>query len=151
MSADAPAIAERVIAAIIAGDQAARALGIVVVAVASERVALAMTVSKAMLNAHGVAQGGVIFTLADTAFACACNADNVTTVAAGADIDFVASARLGDVLTAEATTTVQRARLGLYDVSVRAADDRLIAFMRGRAYRVGGEALAAIAAARAGR
>ena len=76
-----------------------------------------MTVGEAMVNGHDIAHGGFIFTLADSAFALACNSRGRLTVAAGADITFVAAARLGDVLVAEATQRTAYGRSGLTDVT----------------------------------
>jgi acyl-CoA thioesterase len=84
-----------------------------------------------MVNGHDLAHGGLIFALADTAFACACNGWGATTVAAGADITFLRPARLGDVLDAEARVRARRGRSGLYDVTVRRGDE-VVAEFRGR-------------------
>ena len=92
-----------------------------------------MVVTAAMVNGHGIAHGGYLFTLADSTFALACNATGRTTVAAGADITFVATARLGDVLVARARERVTYGRNGLTDVEVcRAADGAVVAELRGR-------------------
>ena len=84
---------------------------------------------------HAIAHGGLIFTLADTAFACACNSYGPVTVAASADIVFVAPARLGDVLVAEAVVRTRFGRSGLYDVTVR-RDSDVIAEFRGRSHQL---------------
>jgi acyl-CoA thioesterase len=92
-----------------------------------------MTVGDQMVNGHAIAHGGYLFTLADSAFALACNSRGVLTVAAGADIAFVTSARLGDVLVAEARVRVDYGRSGITDVTVtREADGAVIAEFRGR-------------------
>jgi acyl-CoA thioesterase len=77
----------------------------------------------------------VIFSLADTAFACACNSWGPVTVAAGCDIVFVAPARAGDVLTAEARVRSRYGRHGIYDVTV-SSGDRLVAEFRGRSHQL---------------
>jgi acyl-CoA thioesterase len=88
------------------------------------------------VNGHGICHGGLIFSLADTAFACACNSWGPVTVAAGADIVFVAPARRGDVLTAEARMRARYGRSGVYDVTVTRGD-QLIAEFRGRSHELG--------------
>jgi acyl-CoA thioesterase len=92
-----------------------------------------------MSNSHSICHGGAIFTLADSAFAFACNSYNRSTVASGGSIDFVTPARIGDELTAEATERALPGRLGLYDVTVTDQSGHPIAFFRGRSYRVTGE------------
>ena len=94
-----------------------------------------MTVRDDMVNGHNLCHGGVIFSLADTAFACACNSWGPVTVAAGCDIVFVAPASRGDVLTAEARMRSRYGRNGIYDVTVTHGD-RLVAEFRGRSHQV---------------
>jgi len=89
-----------------------------------------------MVNGHAIAHGGLIFALADTAFACACNSFGPVTVAASADIVFVAPARAGDVLVAEAVLRTRFGRSGLYDVTVRRGGE-VIAEFRGRSHELG--------------
>src|SRR5438552_2551113 len=103
----------------LAADRASAALGIDVVAHGPGWSRATMTVRDDMVNGHDLAHGGLVFALADTAFACACNSWGPVTVAAGADITFVAPARLGDVLEAEAQVRTRRGRSGIYDVTVR--------------------------------
>src|SRR5262249_705381 len=97
--------------AMVANDEASRALGIELIDSGEGRAVTRMTVRGDMVNGHAIAHGGLIFTLADTAFACACNSFGPVTVAASAEIVFVAPARAGDVLGAEAVlpTRVRRA------------------------------------------
>ena len=83
-------------------DEASRALGMDAVVIETDHAEVRMAVTDAMVNGHDIAHGGYIFTLADSAFALACNSRGLTTVAAGADITFVAAARRGDILVAEA-------------------------------------------------
>ena len=91
-----------------------------------------LRVTSDRVNGHAIAHGGYVFLLADTAFACACNAAGPATVAAGADIVFVAPAREGDVLTATAAERVAYGRSGVYDVTVRrVSDGEVIAEFRG--------------------
>lgn len=113
------------------GDTASRALGIEPVEFGSGRAVLRMTVTRQMVNGHGIAHGGYIFLFADTAFACACNSHGPATVAAGADITFVAPAYEGDELRATAEERTRYGRSGIYDVTVRRGED-VIAEFRGR-------------------
>jgi acyl-CoA thioesterase len=95
-----------------------------------------MTVRDDMVNGHNLCHGGVIFSLADTAFACACNSWGPVTVAAGADIAFVAPGRGGDVLVAAARMRARYGRNGIYDVTVTRGEE-LIAEFRGRSHEIG--------------
>lgn len=112
-------------------DLASRAAGITLVEAGTGHATVRMTVADTMVNGHAIAHGGYVFLLADTAFACACNSHGPVTVAAGADITFVASAGLGDELTARATERVTYGRSGVYDVTVTRGDE-VIAEFRGR-------------------
>ncbi|SME90877.1 hydroxyphenylacetyl-CoA thioesterase PaaI [Streptomyces sp. Amel2xC10] len=114
-----------------AADEASRRLGIELLDHGDGTAVVRMTVTDAMVNGHGIAHGGYLFLLADTAFACACNGHGPVTVAAGADIVFVASAHEGDVLTATAVERTRFGRSGVYDVSVLRGDT-VIAEFRGR-------------------
>lgn len=118
-------------AAMFAADQASRGLGIELLSAGDGAATLRMTVTPPMVNGHGTAHGGFLFLFADSAFACACNSHGPVTVAAAADIDFVAPARLGDVLTATARERTRFGRSGIYDVSVLRGDT-VIAEFRGR-------------------
>jgi acyl-CoA thioesterase len=119
------------VAAMLAGDRASAALGIDVIGHGPGWARARMTVRPDMVNGHDIAHGGLIFALADTAFACACNSWGPVTVAAGADITFLAPASLGDVLEADARVVARRGRSGIYDVTVRRADE-VVAEFRGR-------------------
>jgi acyl-CoA thioesterase len=119
------------VAAMLAADRASAALGIEVLDHAPGRARARMTVRPDMVNGHDLAHGGLVFALADTAFACACNGWGPVTVAAGAEIAFLAPARLGDELVAEAQVRARRGRTGIYDVTVRRGDE-VIAEFRGR-------------------
>ena len=124
------------VASMFAGDQASRALGIELLEHGPGTAVLRMTVTADMVNGHGIAHGGLLFLLADSAFACACNSHGPVTVAAGADIDFVTSAHEGDVLTATAVQRTRYGRSGIYDVSVLRGDE-VIAEFRGRSRSIG--------------
>ncbi|GAB3442857.1 hypothetical protein GCM10027436_29160 [Actinophytocola sediminis] len=115
----------------LADDLASRSLGMSLVDAGTGFAVVSMTVVETMVNGHGIAHGGFVFLLADTAFACACNSHGPVTVAAGADITFVASAKLGDELTASARERVTYGRSGIYDVTV-SRDQDVIAEFRGR-------------------
>ncbi|MET8953709.1 hydroxyphenylacetyl-CoA thioesterase PaaI [Streptomyces sp. NPDC004393] len=112
-------------------DKASRRLGMELVEHGVGVAVLRMTVTEDMVNGHGIAHGGYLFLLADTAFACACNSHGPVTVAAAADIDFVAPAREGDVLVATARERTRYGRSGIYDVSVLRGGE-VIAEFRGR-------------------
>lgn len=119
-------------------DEASRALGIELVDVGPGRSRLRMPVTATMVNGHAIAHGGLVFTLADSAFAVACNSHGTVTVAAGADVEFVAPGRLGDVLLAEAVEHTRYGRSGLTDVTVtRESDGAVIAHFRGRSRSLG--------------
>ncbi|MGH8917092.1 MAG: hydroxyphenylacetyl-CoA thioesterase PaaI [Actinomycetes bacterium] len=111
-------------------DTASRALGIEVSEAADGRATARMTIRADMVNGHGIAHGAFVFAVADTAFACACNSHGPVTVAAAAEITFVAPARLGDVLEARAVERTRFGRSGIYDVTVRRRED-VIAEFRG--------------------
>lgn len=116
--------------AMFAADAASLGLGIELVEAAQGAATLRMTVTRAMVNGHGIAHGGYVFLLADSAFACACNSHGPVTVAAAADIAFIAPVREGDVLDAVATERVRFGRSGIYDVTVLRGDE-VVAEFRG--------------------
>ena len=118
-----------------ATDAASRALGITLIDYGDVWARASLTVTGDMVNGHGICHGGIIFSLADTTFACACNSWGPVTVAAGADIVFVAPARLGDVLAAECRVRARYGRSGLYDAAVT-RDGELIAEFRGRSHQL---------------
>lgn len=125
------ALAAAVARALYARDAAARHLGIVVQHCAPGQAVLTMTVQDTMLNGHGMCHGGFIFSLADTAFAYACNSGNELTVAQHCSIDFLRPARAGEQLTATAHEVARRPRSGIYDVTVCGEDGDAIALFRG--------------------
>lgn len=120
-----------------AADEASRALGIELLEAADGAARLRMTVTRDMVNGHGIAHGGYLFLFADTAFACACNSHGPVTVASGADISFVRPAGEGDVLTAVAQERTRFGRSGVYDVTVL-RESEVIAEFRGRSRTVRG-------------
>ena len=122
-------------AAMMERDLASDSAGVVVTSIGDGTAEATMTIRDDMANGHGITHGGFVFLLADTAFACACNDAQAVTVAAGADITFLAATRPGDVLTARAARRSARGRSGIYDVTVtrREADtEQVIAEFRGR-------------------
>lgn len=128
-----------------AEDEASRELGMRLEQVGAGRATVAMTVRRAMANGHGIAHGGYIFALADSAFAFACNSYNERTVAQACDIVFVAPATDGDVLVAEAVERHRFGRNGIYDVQVT-CEGQVVAEFRGRSRTVGPKILDAGAA-----
>ena len=116
-------------------DIASKALGMELVEAGNGQATVRMRVAGEMVNGHGMTHGGFVFILADTAFACACNSHGPVTVAAGADISFLAPTREGDLLTAYARERVTRGRSGIYDVSVTCEGD-VVAEFRGRSREI---------------
>lgn len=138
---EAQDLAERVASAMYSRDTASKGLGIKIAEVAPGRANLTMSVRADMLNGHAICHGGFIFTLADSAFAFACNSYNFNTVASGCGIDFVAPAREFDVLTARAHERALAGRTGVYDVEVVNQRDETVALFRGKSYRIKGHLL----------
>jgi acyl-CoA thioesterase len=122
-------------------DVATQHLGIELLFSAPGQSTVRMTVQSFMLQGHNTCHGGYMFTLADSAFAFACNTYNQPTVALGCSIDYVAPAFLGDVLTASCCEKSRGGRTGNYDVEVRNQQEKLIAIFHGKSYRVKGEIL----------
>jgi acyl-CoA thioesterase len=128
---EADETARRCAEAMYSTDAASQHLGIKITDVAPGRARAHLVIADTMVNGHGIAHGGYVFLLADTAFAFACNTYDVPTVAAAADVVFVAPAKAGDALVAEAVERVRFGRSGVYDVTVRGAGDAVIAEFRG--------------------
>lgn len=122
-------------------DRASQGLGMQVLAVGPGSATLAMVVREDMLNGHAICHGGFVATLADSALGYACNAYNEVTVASGFDLNLMAAARLGDVLTARATELSKAGRTGVYDVMVHNQRGEAVAAFRGRSYTLKGKAL----------
>ena len=120
-----------------ADDRASRALGMTIDAVGPGSATLSMTLRDDMVNGHAIGHGGLTFTLADSAFAFACNSYNRVTVAAAAEIRFRRPTRLGDVLVATATERERDGRDGVYDVQVTVGDEVVAVFV-GRSKEIGG-------------
>jgi acyl-CoA thioesterase len=135
---DAQALAESVRSFMLADDQASRALGMQVVKIGPGSATVTMAVRNDMLNGFAICHGGLMTTLADSAFAFACNSRNDLTVAAGLTVDFLAPAHEGDLLTAEALEVSLAGRTGVYDVVISRQDGTRVAVFRGRSYRMKG-------------
>jgi len=138
-SPTAQQIAEAVRDAMWRDDRASKALGMQVLAIGPGTATMSMTVRDDMLNGHDICHGGLITTLADSAFAFACNAYNEVTVASGFDVNLVTAARLGDLLTAEAREVNKAGRTGVYDIEVRNQRGERVAVFRGRSYTLKGK------------
>ena len=129
--------AERCAELMWADDRASQALGMKVVEVGPGTATVSMTVRADMVNGHGIGHGGLTFTLADTAFAFACNTYNRRTVAQAAEIRFLAPTRLDDVLVARAVERSREGRDGTYDIAVHTGDT-LVAEFVGRSKEIRG-------------
>ncbi len=116
-------------------DRASTALGMRVEVDEPGRAVVSMLVREDMTNGFAITHGGLVFALADTAFAIACNEDERVTVAAGADITFLKSTRAGQTLTATAVRRAVSGRTGLYDVTVTDETGEVVAEFRGRSLR----------------
>ena len=125
-------------------DRAAHALGMERLSVAPGHATLRMVVRPDMVNGHQTCHGGMIFSLADTAFAYACNSYNKNTVASACNIDFLAPAKEGETLYAEALEQSQAGRTGVYDITVRTQAGKAVALFRGKSYRIQGEVIAGL-------
>jgi acyl-CoA thioesterase len=135
---NAQEIAEKSAQAMYAKDVAAKALGITLTQVAPGVATMQMPVRADMLNGHGICHGGLIFTLADTAFAYACNSYNKVTVAAGCSIEFLKAGQSSDTLVAQAKEQVLQGRHGIYDITVRNGAGEVIAVFRGKSTQIAG-------------
>lgn len=138
------ALALRVAQTLLSREGTGPAWGVQVIAARTGYSLLEMTVRQDMTNGHGTAHGGMIFAIADTAFAYACNSRNAASVAQSASIIFLAPARVGEVLEAEAQEEAVGGRSGIYRVTVRVkGDQRVIAQFQGHSRTVGGEVIEA--------
>lgn len=122
-------------------DRASKMLGLQVVAIGPGSATVTMTVREDMLNGHDICHGGLITTLADSAFAFACNAYNEVTVASGFDVNLIAAAKRGDLLTATAREVSKAGRTGVYDIDVVNQRGEPVAAFRGRSYTMKGKPL----------
>ena len=129
---------QQVADAMYARDCASQWLGLKIVTVSAGYAKLTMEVQPHMLNAHDLGHGGLTFTLADSAFAFACNSYNINAVAAACSIEFIAPTRIGDVLTAVAQEQILVGRNGVYDVRVTNQRDEVVALFRGKSAQIRG-------------
>lgn len=125
-----------------AADKVSQALGMVLADVAAGRAVVSMRVREDMCNGQGNCHGGMIFTLADSAFAFACNAYNQFTVAAHCNISFISAVEVDEMLTATAVERQRSGRSGIFDVAISRADGAVIAEFRGNSRTVKGQHLA---------
>ena len=130
-------LAKAVVARLLEADACSTALGLEVLDLDSRYAVVRMTVRGDMVNGHGVCHGGMIFTLADTCSAFACNSENESSLLSSAQIELFRPAMLGDELTATAKAVNQGKRKGVYDVSVLNQHDLLVAVFRGQSQRLG--------------
>ena len=124
-----------------ANDASSRMLGIEIQAGQPGQARARMTVRADMTNGHAICHGGLIFTLADSAFAYASNNSNKNTVASGCTIEFIAPAKQGDELTAVATERTRSGRTSVYDIEIYNQRDELIALFRGKGYQIRGSVM----------
>ena len=143
-SLDPQALAEAAAKAMWQRDRTAHALDMALVSVAPGRATLRMRVRGDMINGHDTCHGGLMFTLADTAFAYACNSHNLNTVASACHIDFLAPAHEGDLLEAVAEERSAAGRTGVYDVTISVVGGKAVALFRGKSYRIKGEVTASL-------
>ena len=132
------ALAEEILRRFAPLDHASRLLGMRLLEGGAGHVRMSMRVTEAMLNAQQICHGGLIFTLADTSFGYACNSHNQRAVATSCTIEFLASAQVGDELTAEADEVGHAGRTRVYDVRVTNQREELIALFRGKSTTVKG-------------
>ncbi len=135
---DAQALAELAGKTMYERDPASKGLGMTLDEIRPGYARMSMRVRPDMLNGHASCHGGFIFTLADSAFAFACNSHNFNTVGAGCTIDYLAPGREGDLLTAEAVEQALAGKTGVYDVTVTNGEGKTIALFRGKSHRVSG-------------
>lgn len=130
--------AGRAAQALFDGDRASQMLGMTIDSCGPGRAAVSMRIRPDMVNGHRICHGGLIFALADSAFAFACNSHGFNTVAAGAAIEFLAPGREGDVLQAVAQERWRAGKAGIYEIEVRNQRDEVIAIFRGRSHQIAG-------------
>jgi acyl-CoA thioesterase len=144
LPSDPQALADAVTQAMWSRDRTTQGLGMEILRVKPGYALIAMAVRGDMVNGHHMCHGGFMFTLADSAFAYACNSYNQNTVASSCNIDFLAPAHEGDVLEAEAVERSLSGRTGVYDITVRTRSGKTVALFRGKSYRIKGEVIAGL-------
>jgi len=138
-AANRQSIAERVGTRLCACDAVVRSLGMTLESIGPGCARLQMSVRPDMINGAGICHGGIITTLADAAFAFACNSYNTVSLATGITVDFLAPAQLGDTLTATASEVSRTGRTGIYDVIVANRNNKQVAVLRGRCHEIRGK------------
>jgi acyl-CoA thioesterase len=138
---EADTLARRVAETMLSREGTGPAWGVTIEEAREGYARIRMTLRDDMLNGHRIGHGGMIFALADTAFAYACNSRNENAVALNAAISFLAPARAGDILVADARELSRSGKSGVYQVSVRTADGRAIAEFTGLSRTVGGSVI----------
>jgi acyl-CoA thioesterase len=122
-------------------DKCSRALGLELLEVRPGYARMQMNVRADFLNGHGICHGGMIFTLADSTFAFACNSYNINTVAAGCSIEFLRAVKGDDRLTAEAVEQSLAGRTGIYDIRVTNREGETVAMFRGKSAQIKGNVI----------
>jgi len=143
-------LARATAAAMYENDACSRALGLEIMEVRAGYARLRMAVRDDFLNGHQICHGGLIFTLADSTFAFACNSYNLNTVASGCSIEFLRPVHGGDVLTAEAVEQTLNGRTGIYDIRVTNRAGDTVAMFRGKSAQIKGNVIPPIASSTAG-
>lgn len=138
---DAQKLAQDCAESMYSRDLASQNLGMKITQVSPGKATLTMPVTKTMIQGHGACHGGYLFTLADSAFAFACNTYNKATVASGCTIDYMIAAREGDVLTATAVEQSRGNRTGVYDITITNQNGHVVVLFRGKSYQVRGEVI----------
>ena len=135
-------LAQAVGAAMFAADRASRDfMQMELICCEPGRAVMRMVVRESMLNGHNICHGGLIFTLADSTFAFACNSRNLATVAAGCSIEFLKPAQRGDMLTCEGVEQTLQGRHGIYDMKVSNQHAEVIAMFRGKSAQIAGNVI----------
>ncbi|WP_428774198.1 hydroxyphenylacetyl-CoA thioesterase PaaI [Vibrio sp.] len=130
-------IAEQAATAMLENDHCTHSMGMEVFDVAKGEAKVSMQVTQMMLNGHATCHGGMLFTLADSAFAVACNSENLAAVASGCSIEYIRPAFENDVLMAVAKVKSQGKVTGTYDIEIVNQDQKLVALFRGKSHRTG--------------
>jgi acyl-CoA thioesterase len=131
-------LAESTAQKMLESDACSRTLGLELVQVRPGYARMQMNIRADFLNGHGTCHGGLIFTLADSTFAFACNSHNVNTVAAGCSIEYLQAVKIGDRLTAEAVEQSLTGRTGIYDIRVTNREGATVAMFRGKSAQIRG-------------
>ncbi|MCB1932029.1 MAG: hydroxyphenylacetyl-CoA thioesterase PaaI [Candidatus Accumulibacter sp.] len=139
-------LAEQTAEAMFSRDAASKLIDLKLASVRPGYSRLTMLVRPDMVNGHHICHGGYLFTLADSAFAYACNSYNRNTVASACHIDFLTPAREGELLEAECEERSLAGRTGVYDTTIRNARGKVVALFRGKSYRIAGEVIAGLEA-----